>query len=305
MMDMYFWTQQLRQTIGKEQWKQAVAIASRMRREMGGQVFLPAEKQTALGETQKTLDQFMSDAGSSSVDAAVVNQRFGDFRESFYSVFGNTVVYLLRHPEKTSQKGRVLAEVGVKQAHAYAQQLIDEVLFCPKNVTVGLYTSEIERTKKYAQLVAYELKKLGELQGRQVRIDNGGFDYRLGFRFSKEEIDFLGKSAEQKGIKADGGFAQFSEWLSNADSYLGQFPKLHHPAVIVRELQDFVDWHRRQFTTNANQWSVVLGFTHSWILDALRVHYAGKDVKEIVKSGGFVKIDGGKINVDGVWYNYA
>lgn len=313
MIDMYFYVQQLKNAIKKEDWKQVTSSTSLLVKELKNQetspsVIFTSEKQRLVTNIRKVAESLLSAA--SSTDKSRVREASLNLMNLFDALFSNTVVYLLRHPEKTTQKGRVLTDVGVKQVQEYASLLVNEILLCPKNVTVVMSTSEIPRTQKFAQLVAYRLKKLAEMQGRRVSIENKGFDYRLAFRFTPEEIGFLGKTAQEKGLIVDYGFVQFSDWLANADLYLGKFPKLHHPAPIVRDLQDFVSWSRREWVSTGHLWQlspvwgVVLGFTHSWILDAFRVHYAGKDVKDIVRSGGFVKIDGNQIFIDGKWYQY-
>lgn len=306
MMNMQDWMENLGANVKTSNFSQATAICSRMLNEVRKEeehpsIIFPKWKQTMLEYTRKDFSGLLNMLSLREKEQSQVD--FDSAKSDFNKLYANTVVYLLRHPEKSKEKGRLLETVGVKQAYEYAKLLINEIMFCPKDVNVIMYHSEVDRTKKFAEIVAYELNKLAVMQKREASYKMGGLDQRLAFRFSDAEIEFLKKPAQAKGITPY-GWEHFQDWMANADNYASQFPELHHPQAIISELRDFVDKKSAGYPSSDQQWNIVLGFTHSWILDPLRVRHAGENVKGIIPSAGFVKIDGGEIFVDNAWYKW-
>lgn len=315
MRDMQFLMAQLYACIKKGKLSQTAALAAQMAREIKSELdepttVLPLGKQAAL-KSLYTQVQFLSGVAAEK-EAQRVAYAYNVVQDTFNALFANTIVYLLRHPEKTSEKGRNITAEGVRYSRYYALNLINEIKLCPKNVNVFMYVSEVTRTQSFANVVAYELKKLAELEGRTVGIAQNGFDKRLSFRFTKEELAFTESQAKARGVQGEsGGWEQFLDWVQNYKRDSREFPALHDPQQISAELLDFVASKRQEHSTTSQTLSIVLGFSHSWILDALRLQIAGSSVKSIITSAGqkgaqagFLKADGDQISVDNQWYPY-
>jgi len=314
MRDIKFMVEQLRKVAKKGDFAQAREYSARIAKELKSEADLPSVLLTPQKvQILPMLVQQLSacQAAAAEKDIARVIRALDRVDALFNNLFSNTVVYLIRHPEKTAEPGRNITPAGVKFARQYALNLINEIKLCPKNVNVMMYVSEISRTQAFANVVAYELKKLAELEGRTVGVLQKGFDKRLSFRFTKNDLDVMGEYAKEKNIKS-GSFEQFVDWYNNPQSYVKMSEVARNPQGIAAELMDFVDVKRREHTASENTWSIVLGFSHSWILDSLRMAITGGKVKSLIESAGekesragFLKADGNQITVDNKWYSFA
>jgi len=315
MIDMQTWMTQLDAAMKKKQLNVIAQAAARMEAALAAEesrpgTLMPEYKRNQISKVREALGVLVRTASPADADDKLVFLALSNMKKLFYPLFASTVIYLIRHTEKAggeeAKAGYVLKPVvGPQQAHAYAQMLIDEIRLCPHDVKVTIFHSEVSRTAKFAQLVAYELDKLAKNGGRTVKFDIKGQDMRIGMRYTNEQLDAMNKTATARGVKADGGWAQFSDYYANPGVYAQEAPgKLPIPGTIVAEIDDFVQNERKNHPSTPDTWNIVLGFSHSWILDCYRVRYAGGNAKAIISTAGYLKIDGWEINIDGRWYPY-
>jgi len=303
MRDMQQAFRELEAAVKKGRMNVAMEICLRLADDIKTELAKPTcvitpEKSRALQEVRKALVNLAGTLTKEGITPEKGKDLVLDAQGRFWEIFSNTVVYLLRHPETATEEGRAITTEGVKQARNYALALINELLLCPKEINVCMYTSETSRTKSFAKIVAAELKKLADLQGRKINFNIAGEEKLLSIysRLTDEQLKFLDN---RKGLPA------LLNWFNNFNELKKQFPGLTDPRAVVGDFHEFVEKKQKAHQSSEIAWNIVLGFSHGWVLDAFRVAYSGQNIRAMIPNVGFVKIDGDKVYIDTRWYPYS
>ena len=136
-------------------------------------------------------------------------------KKEFEEIYTLTPVYLMRHPEKTSEKTRNLSFQGVRQAKGVAEYLAEECLLCPKPVHVYLYCSDVRRTYLFANIIQRKMSQLTNFYDKKIKIEPIVEHPALYFRFTKEALDEKSEDYNK------------SEYLAFANWVKGNYK--HHP----------------------------------------------------------------------------
>jgi len=229
-------------------------------------------------------------------DRNKINELFLLLIEEFnrYALFGS--VYLLRHPDKTKEKGRSLSFLGVKQAKHAAELIKNDILLSPKPVKIEIYTSEIKRTEIFAKIIGHINKE---------KIDKDDIEF-----FQKEdERLFMGpisqgvynlheEAIKEYGNKAD--FICFKNWLNKTKGFDKEIQEggISDPIKVRNNIIAFVNFAIEEIS-NQNYYTIVIGISHSWILDTWLYHYTG--IQEIISTAEYAKVEFNELYYRGKW----
>lgn len=224
---------------------------------------------------------------------------FDEMIKEFQKAYNSTNIYLLRHPEKP-KKGQIsqwgamqaiqkleMSRAGVKQARIFAKYLCEEVILCPKPVRVTFYCSEVARTKLFAEIIKRELLRLSRIYNKQIITADIAENPALAFRFTKEAV--MEMDTEYK----KGEYEAFKAWIG------GKYRLPPDPRQIAHELNNWV--HQNQNRNSKDEWNIVIGVSHSFIIDTLLHYKIGHG--EIIKTADYVRFVGDKLCYDGRWHN--
>ena len=212
-------------------------------------------------------------------------------QEKLETPFKVSSVYLLRHPEKPSKKDlsanpdRKLSLRGVRQAKKFAEYLAEEVLSCPRPVKISLFCSELRRTYLFAEIIRRKITQRKEFENKKnITIEAITQHPALAFRFTGPGMDQL-----REVYKSKGEMVAFEEWID------GKYDLVNYKQV-ARELEAWKTQATRESCTDA--WHIVVGVSHSFIIDALLRVKIGAEHTNIIGLADFIRFVG-----DGMKYN--
>jgi broad specificity phosphatase PhoE len=215
---------------------------------------------------------------------------FDNFKAELNKPFELATVYLLRHPEKATEKSRSLSHQGVKQAKNFAEYLAEEILCSPKPVNVVINCSDIRRTYLFAEIIRKKLKQSSDFYNKNVRFSIVSQHPALFFRFSdagKEQV-YLDD------YKKDENYA-FVNWLK------GKYKYTPDPAKVEAELEA---WIREGLSKSSeNVWNILVGVSHSFIVDTILVSKI-RSHKKVIGLADFIKFVGGEMCYKEKWHTF-
>jgi broad specificity phosphatase PhoE len=215
---------------------------------------------------------------------------FDNFKAELNKPFELATVYLLRHPEKATEKGRSLSHQGVKQAKNFAEYLAEEILLSPKPVNVVINCSDIRRTYLFAETIRRKLKQSSDFYNKNVHFSTVTQHPALFFRFS----DARKEQVYLDDYRKDENYA-FVNWLK------GKYKYTPDPAKVEAELEA---WIREGLSESSeNTWPIFVGVSHSFIVDTILVSRI-KSHKKVIGLADFIKFVGGEMCYKGKWYTF-
>ena len=188
-------------------------------------------------------------------------------KKEFEEIYTLTPVYLMRHPEKTSEKTRNLSFQGVRQAKGVAEYLAEECLLCPKSVHVYLFCSDVRRTYLFANIIQRKMKQLTDFYDKKIRIEPIVEHPASYFRYTKEALGEISDDYNK------------SEYLAFANWIKGKYKFSPTPKKVTEEVAAWVRNGRSK--DSAGEWTIVIGISHSFIIDALLLSVT-RDHKKII-----------------------
>ncbi len=215
---------------------------------------------------------------------------FLNITKEFEAIFDLTPVYLMRHPEKPKEKTRHLSFGGVRQAKGVAEYLAEECLLCSKPVHVYLFCSDERRTYLFANVIQRKLEQLTKFYDKKIKIEKIAPDPALYFRFTNEAINETLEEYKQS------DFLAFTTWIK------GKYKLCPNPIKVIKELDAWVKTSKAK--SNNREWTIVVGISHSFIIDAL-LSSITKEHKSIISTAGFAKFRGNQMFYDNKWYNFG
>ena len=248
------------------------------------------------------------------------------FAAEHYASLGGSV-YLFRHCSKTKRrkfwnfhidahKAAMESEIAIgsqkmydgisivdieKQARKAAQDILREVIISPVPVKVVLRHSEHERTRIFAQIVQQELSQLNHMfNSDKIIFDGPSPDPRI--FFSLFPSDFM-KEIDAK-YKQEGEDVTFFKWWRNEDYYL-TLKHSYSPGDMQASLDAFCK-SAYMLVTNQPIYTIVIGFSHSFLIDTILMKYCPQEVEKVGKviaCGTCCKIECGQFEYWGHWRN--
>ncbi len=219
-----------------------------------------------------------------------LNSSFQALKTEFEKIYILPSVYLIRHPEKTNEKTRNLSVKGVSQAKGVAEYLAEECMLCPKPVHIYLYCSDVRRTYLFANIIQRKFNQLTNFYKKKVNIEPIVEHPALFFRFTQEALN------EKKEDYQKSEYLAFTNWIK------GKYK--HHPNHNTVS-EEVAAWVRDvKSKSNAGEWTIVVGISHSFIIDALLLSIT-HDHKEIISETRFAEFIGNKMFYDDKWYNFS
>ncbi len=219
-------------------------------------------------------------------DRKEINNLFLLLIEEFnkFALFGS--VYLLRHPDKTKEKGRNLSFLGVKQAKYVAELIKDEILLSPKPVKIEIYTSEIKRTEIFAKIINHINK--AEKIGKNVEFYQKEDERLFMGPLSQGVFDLYEKAIKEHGDKAD--LVCFKNWLNREKGFDKEIQEkgINDPITVREAIIDFVNFAQER-ASDQDYYTIVIGIGHSWMLDTWLYHYTG--IEDIISTAEYVKVE--------------
>jgi broad specificity phosphatase PhoE len=213
-------------------------------------------------------------------------------QESLSKPFKLSSVYLLRHPEKPSKQdptNKNISRRGVKQARDFAQYLVEELLLCPRPVSVQLYCSDLRRTFLFGEIIRREIVRAKEkYEKTNLKVSGITQHPALYFRFSAADLEQIGAD-----YKKD-EFDCFKKWIS------GKYVGLQDAKKVAAEIKA---WARQATKVDSTDtWNVIVGVSHSFSIDTMLREAIGKDHDAIIGLADFVRFVGGEMVYNKKWY---
>lgn len=215
-------------------------------------------------------------------------------RKELEKPFQISSVYLLRHPEKPSQQDegkRKLSFNGVHQARDFALYLAEEISLCPRPVQIRLYCSDLRRTFLFGMIIKQQLERLQRERHKEVTCSEVTQHPALYSRFSPAALEQTGPDVREKGE-----FAAFSNWLK------GKYSLAPDAQQVSREIKSWAVEGTR--TDSSKAWNVIVGISHSWIIDTMLHGSVGRNHQDIIELADYVRFVGGEMDYQGKWYVY-
>lgn len=237
-------------------------------------------------QLQKIKDKLNQLKGSSAEQLKV---NFPLVKKEFEDIYTLTPVYLMRHPEKTTEKTRNLSFQGVRQAKGVAEYLAEECLLCPKPVHVYLFCSDVRRTYLFANIIQRKMNQLTNFYDKKIKIEPIVEHPALYIRFTKE----AGAEILEDCKKSE--FSAFIKWIN------GGYIKTPNPKKVTEEVAAWARDSRSK--DSAGEWTIVIGISHSFIIDTI-LFSVTRNHKEIISTAGFAQFIGNKMFYDNKWYNF-
>jgi broad specificity phosphatase PhoE len=219
---------------------------------------------------------------------------FAEF--SNYAKYGS--VYLLRHADKSKEVGRNLSSLGVKQMRDVADFIQEEILLSPKPVKIKIYTSEVKRTHIFSKVI-HHINKAEKIGEKEIEISDEK-DKRLYMgNLSEGCYKLYGEAIKEYG-KEKGAFNTFKDWVNKEKGYAEEIAKggIFDPDKKREEIADFVGFARKK-SYDSNYYTIVIGISHSWMLDVWLYHYTGID--DIISSAEYAKVELKDFYYKGKW----
>jgi len=220
-----------------------------------------------------------------------------------YAQYGS--MYVFRHCEKakrTDSKGKVYDGIPThaikEQAMKAALEIMDEILISPKKVRIILKHSEAARTKIFGEIILREINYHLHHCKDKIQIINGGNDPRIRFGYFSDKA-----LAEILPVyKTKGEFYSFLNWYLNANEFK-KFKLQPKVEDVVYGVESFVK-ENNKLIEGGDYYTIVIAITHSWIIDAYllkRIPGLENEVKNVIKTAGFFKVECGQLNYLGKW----
>jgi broad specificity phosphatase PhoE len=244
-------------------------------------------------------------------DLAVLQQSFAEVKKLMdrYADIGGSV-YLFRHCEKANHP-RLLGGLPVgaivtgipshavkKEAYGAAEMLLDEILISPRPVEIYFYWSEAYRTELFAKLVDHHIGRVNQITQHngnftKVTCKKVGFEPRIRFgHWDKEgldEIDPLLRAAKSPKEVDE----LFLSWFEKKAPVVNM-KKQPTPESVVNAVEDFMKEGMRHASGDSNAYRIIIGFSHSWVIDALLFHKFPNLLRyhrEVIKTGAYCKAE--------------
>jgi broad specificity phosphatase PhoE len=226
---------------------------------------------------------------------------FFDELSAYFNEYSKSgALYLLRHADKSKEKGRNLSELGVKQMKEVAEKLSDEILMSPKPVRVMIYTSEIKRTDIFGRFVQRinDARKIGKEDVTVTQQEDPRLYANFG-RATKEAGELIAKLDQELGV-----FRSFLEWVKGENGMYEEFIKKNQfidpaPETLSRT-SDFVS-KRYSELFSQNEYVIIIGLSHSWILDIFL--YEATKVNDMINVAEYAKIELNSLFYKNKWYD--
>ena len=274
-------------------------------------LYIHYHKKTLLLEIIKEFGHLVSSCryyyNYSEYDKVAILKIIGKIQSLFnqYSLYGS--LYVFRHcikEKRTDAKG--IAYDGIpthaikNQAMKRAKEIIDEILISPKKIRIIFYHSEMKRTKIFAEIIRREIMNHLNHCKDKIEIVNNGYDPRIRYGyFDNNALKELKPFLDQKGE-----FYTVLAWYFNMEefkSYKFQ-PK---PEDVIDGINNFVRECQR-LTIDGGHYTIVIGITHSWMIDAYlmyKIPGLQNHIKKLIETASFFKVECGEINYLGKWVN--
>lgn len=219
-----------------------------------------------------------------------------------YSKYGS--LYVFRHCEtvkRTDAKGIVYDGIPTKaikdQAMKRAKQIIDEILISPQKVKIILYHTEKKRTKIFGEIIIREIMLHHHCKDK-IEIINKGYDHGIRFNyFTDEAVNEVMPTFKQKG-----SLYCFFNWYFSSNEFKS-FKFQPKPNAVISGIKDFVATNHK-LTLEKDYYTIVIGITHSWIIDAYLVYNIPgleNQIKHVIETASFFKVECGELNYLGKW----
>ncbi|MBU0457022.1 MAG: histidine phosphatase family protein [Nanoarchaeota archaeon] len=225
-----------------------------------------------------------------SYSAEKLKNNFSIIKKEFEDIYTLTPVYLMRHPEKATEKTRQLSFHGVRQAKGVAEYLAEEALLCPKPVHIYLFCSDLRRTYLFAKVIQRKFNQLMHFYDKEVKIEAITEHPALYVRFTKEALNETIEEYKKSEFHA------FSSWMA------GKYKLSPDPKKVIEEVAAWVRDEKAK--SNAGEWTIVVGISHSFIIDAL-LFSVTREHESIIPTAGFAKFIGNKMFYENKWYNFS
>ena len=226
---------------------------------------------------------------------------------SEYAKFGS--VYLLRHCTKQTRQttsGNPYSGISTpavkEEAMRVAEEIFQEILISPKNVTIYLSYSEYPRTRIFGEIITRRAIQANHYCDNKVSIvvaGKDGYDYRIGYGYwSEAAIKEVMPLVEKRGE-----YEVFISWLDN----IGEVKSMIHqpkPDYIASQVLEFIKYYHDKANTSSDQYVIAIGISHSWVIDTLlhtMIPELRNHVSDIIKTAGFCKAECGEFNYMGKW----
>lgn len=229
-----------------------------------------------------------------------------DIQKDFDLFSSMGVVYLFRHCNKikrtnlrTGEQYDGIPTHDVKaQAMALGQEIHDYVLLSSKPVKIIIKHSEMERTRIFGEIVLRKALQVNHVSEGKVISSQPAYDSRIQFNFfTKEALAEMMDVYSKKGE----GYAFFN-WFNRTNEFATM--KLQpEPGHVLGQVKGFLDDMDRIANSDPNHLVIVLGFSHSFIIDTVIASLYPGILQHIpvIKTAGFVKKECGRYCYLGKW----